>query len=193
MITYLWFKVLSVASHYLFLSFQQLPNTISKKTMHLLRRSTNRSMPRSNASIAFDTEPLWWFHWVWTAYNTPHRAGSTKCRAKPWHWIFGLAVDVEAYSGIPHDFLRLVTMRCKNPFWFCLWSSYSQAKKRCSTSLGFNSYGTQFPCSWIIPISWLAFWNRSLRKLKIPAIEENMARKLTYSIESKFMMETHIR
>ena len=55
-------------------------------------------------------------------------------------WIFGLAVDMEAFLGIPHDFLRLgpsywthisspVTMRCKNPFRFRLWSSCSQAKK----------------------------------------------------------------
>ena len=39
----------------------------------------------SNASIAFDIDPLWWFHSVSTAHKTPHRAGPTKCRALPWH------------------------------------------------------------------------------------------------------------
>ena len=44
LITYLWFKVLSVASHYFVPSFWQLSDTISKKMMRLLRRSTNRSI-----------------------------------------------------------------------------------------------------------------------------------------------------
>ena len=76
-------------------------------------------------------------------------------------WIFDLAVDVEACPCIPHDILRFrlsewthfsspVTMRYKNPFRFCLQSSCSQANKRRSTSLGFNSYGIQFPCFWIL-------------------------------------------
>ena len=43
-ITYLWSKVLSVASHYFFPSFWQLSDTSPKKTMHLLKRSTNRSI-----------------------------------------------------------------------------------------------------------------------------------------------------
>ena len=48
-------------------------------------------------------------------------------------------------------------MPCKNPFRFCNWSSYSQAKKRRSTSLGFKSYGTRFPCFWIIPMALRRF------------------------------------
>ena len=48
-------------------------------------------------------------------------------------------------------------MRCENLFWFCLWSSCSQAKKRRSTSLGFNSYKSQFPCFWIIPMALMRF------------------------------------
>ena len=44
-------------------------------------------------------------------------------------------------------------MRCKIPFRFRLWSSYSQAKKRRSASFGFNSYRTQFPYFWIIPMA----------------------------------------
>ena len=48
-------------------------------------------------------------------------------------------------------------MRCKNSFQFYLWNSCSQATKRCSTSLGFNRYGTQFPCFWIIPMALRRF------------------------------------
>ena len=39
----------------------------------------------------------------------------------------------------------------------CLWSSCSQAKKRRSTSLDSNSYETQFPCFWIIPMALRRF------------------------------------
>ena len=48
-------------------------------------------------------------------------------------------------------------MQCKNPFRFCLWSSWSQAKKCRSTSLGFNSYRTQSFCFWTIPMAWRCF------------------------------------
>ena len=48
-------------------------------------------------------------------------------------------------------------MRCRNSSWFGLWSSCSQGKKRRTTSLGFNYYGTQFPCFWIIPMSLRRF------------------------------------
>ena len=50
-------------------------------------------------------------------------------------------------------------MRCKNPFWSCLWSSCSQVNKRRSTSLDVNSYGTQCSCFCIISIT--------LRRLEI--------------------------
>ena len=43
------------------------------------------SMLGSNASIAFDTDPLWWFYSVTIAHYTPYRAGPTKCRTYPWH------------------------------------------------------------------------------------------------------------
>ena len=39
----------------------------------------------------------------------------------------------------------------KKPFRLCLVSSISYVKNRRSTFLSFNSYGTQFPCFWIIP------------------------------------------
>ena len=39
----------------------------------------------------------------------------------------------------------------QKPFLFCRWSSSSHVTKRHSTSLDFNSYGTQYPCFWIIP------------------------------------------
>ena len=162
-------------------------------------------------------------------------------------------------------------MRCRNPFRLCLSSSCSQANKRRSTSLGFNSYGTQFLCFWIIPMAlrrfemacWVtpndvpifldfdtslaqvmppilrllsstamlvfdvkiivlealkplmtrsftnshkshhkylrafdepqlqisSYWSK---KLKPPANDENLARKLTFSIENNFMMQTQI-
>ena len=35
--------------------------------------------------------------------------------------------------------IRCTTLLCKSPFWFCLWSSCSQAKKCRSVTLGFNS------------------------------------------------------
>ena len=44
-----------------------------------------------------------------------------------------------------------VTIRCKKSFRLCLASSISHVKNRRSTFLGFSSYGTQFPCFWIIP------------------------------------------
>ena len=66
------------------------------------------SMLGLNASIAFDTDRLWLFQSVLTVHNTLRRAGPTKYRAWPWSLgIFGLAVDVEAWPGTPHDFLRL--------------------------------------------------------------------------------------
>ena len=75
-------------------------------------------------------------------------------------WIFGLAVDI-AWPDDPHDFLFFVlswihfsssvTIRCKKFFRLCLASSISHVKNRRSTFLGFSSYGTQFPCFWIIP------------------------------------------
>ena len=74
----------------------------------------------------------------------------------------------KACSGIPHDFLRLglsqwthfsslVTMRCENPFRFCLRSSCLHAKKRRSTCLAFNPYETQFPYFWIILMALMRF------------------------------------
>ena len=45
----------------------------------------------------------------------------------------------------------------KKTFLFCNWSSCSRVKRRRSTSLGFNSYGTQFPSFWIIPNAFKRF------------------------------------
>ena len=39
------------------------------------------SMLCLNASIPFDSDPLWLVHSVSTAHNAPNRAGRTKCRA----------------------------------------------------------------------------------------------------------------
>ena len=51
-------------------------------------------------------------------------------------WIFNFAADVDTLPGLPDDLLNLrlsycihfssaVTIRCKKPFLFCRWSSYS--------------------------------------------------------------------
>ena len=68
----------------------------------------------------------------------------------------GLAVDVEAWLGDPHDFFffelsdpfhyQSVTIRCKKSFRLSLASSISHVKNWRSTFLGFSSYGIQFPC-----------------------------------------------
>ena len=72
--------------------------------------------------------------------------------------MFRLAVDVAAWS--PRFFLLWVIVvnpffvtsaRCKKPFYLCPTSSISQVKNRRSPFLGVSSYGTQFPCFWVIP------------------------------------------
>ena len=132
------------------------------------------SMLGSNASIAFDTDRLWLFQSVLTVHNTLRRASPTKYRAWPWSreyipvnirfgrrrgsmagnspWFSALGIIV-----MNPFFKSPVTMRCRNPFRLCLSSSCSQANKRRSTSLGFNSYGTQFSCFWIIPMTLRRF------------------------------------
>ena len=88
-------------------------------------------------------------------------------------WIFSLAVDVEA---CPSPWFSAFGIIVVDPFFVAggrsqcdvktifdfVWSSCSQTKKRRSTSLGFNSYGTQFPCMWIIPMALrrfeMAYW-----------------------------------
>ena len=74
-------------------------------------------------------------------------------------WIFGLAIDVEAWpvsmissslgyrsgSIFHHQWLY------EKPFRLCLASSISHVKNRRSMFLGFSSYGTQFSYFWIIP------------------------------------------
>ena len=40
---------------------------------------------------------------------------------------------------------------------FCCWSSNSHVTRRRSTSLDFNSYGTQCPCFWIISNAFKCF------------------------------------
>lgn len=77
---------------------------------------------------------------------------------------FGFAEDVEAWLSLPYDFLFFslswihfyspVRIRCKKAFRFGRWSSSSQRKKRRSTSLGFNSYGTQFTYFYIVPYAF---------------------------------------
>ena len=109
----------------------------------------------SNASNAFNTDLLWWFYAVSIPHGTvsgPRHGGMF--RHSPWFSALGI-FEVDPFS-------TPLTMQCKNPFRFCLWSSCSQAKKRHSTSLGFNSYGTQFLCFWIIPMALrhfeIAYW-----------------------------------
>ena len=83
-------------------------------------------------------------------------------------WIFDLALEIDAWLGSPHDFLRFrlsswiyfsspVTIGYKKPFRFCLWSSCSHVKKRRSTSLGLSSCGTQYTCFCTIPIALRRF------------------------------------
>ena len=83
-------------------------------------------------------------------------------------WIFDLAVEDDAWPGLPHYFLRFglsqwihfsspITIRCKKPFRFCLWSSYPHVKKRPLTSLGLSSCGTQYPCFCTMPIALRRF------------------------------------
>ena len=72
-------------------------------------------------------------------------------------WIFGLAVDVEAWSGGPHSsslsyrsgsiFHHQSLYDAKNPFvytWQAAFHMWKIGVQRFSAS-----YGTQFPCFWI--------------------------------------------
>ena len=76
-------------------------------------------------------------------------------------WIFGLATDVDAWAGLPHNLLclglSLVKIQCQRLFLFCCWSSCSHVTRCCLTSLGFNSYGTQCSCFWIISNAFKCF------------------------------------
>ena len=81
-------------------------------------------------------------------------------------WIFGFAVDVKSSPGLHHDFfvLRIIAVYISifhHPSWydaknffFCVFEDNSQVILRLSMSLGFNSYGNQFPCFWIIPMTF---------------------------------------
>ena len=77
-------------------------------------------------------------------------------------WIFGFTADVDAWLGLLYDLLRRgltlcvyfsspVTIRCKKSFLYCRWSSCLHVTRCRSTSLSFNSYGTQGLYFWIIP------------------------------------------
>ena len=83
-------------------------------------------------------------------------------------WIFGFAADIDAMLDLLHDLLLLelrscihfsspLTIRCENPFFFGRWSSFSLVTRYRSMTLGFNTYGTQCPCFWIIPNAFKRF------------------------------------
>lgn len=80
---------------------------------------------------------LSWYSLVATQYKTSS-------------WSHQNNLKVLDYRNGP-DFSGLVTIQCKNPFLFCLWSSCSQVNLPLSTSFFFNSFGTQFPCFWMKP------------------------------------------
>ena len=64
----------------------------------------------SNASIAFDTDRLFTlmlFQTVLIVHNTLCRAGPTNTEHDLGAVNIRLAVDVEAWPGNPHNFLRL--------------------------------------------------------------------------------------
>ena len=124
------------------------------------------SMLGSNASIAFDTDRLWLFQSVLTVHNTLCQAGPTKYRAWPWSHEYSVWPSTWKHGNSPwFSALEIIVM---NPFFVPSHNAMQKSlpslpfkqlfTSKCrSTSLGFNSYGTQFPCFWIIPMALRRF------------------------------------
>ena len=93
-------------------------------------------------------------------------------------------------------------------FLFCRWSSSLHMTKRRSTSLGFNSHGTQCPCFWTIPNTLKRFvtvdsstcnlfpspasvWNRSSSNISSNSLSSNFfgapERSLSSSLKLLFL------
>ena len=240
------------------------------------------SMLGSNTSIAFDTDRLWLFKSVLTVHNTLRRAGPTKYRV--WLWSREYSVWPSTWKHgrefpmifCAWDYRNEPIFRPQSqcdaeiPSVFAFQAASQENKHRSTTSFSFNSYGTQFPCFWIIlmalrrfEMAWVTpndransswFWHESCssnasnsaslktfflpqscrsstskspflkrwnhsrhilsliaassykylrafepqpqissywsKKLKPPANDENLARKLTFSIENNFMIDS---
>lgn len=121
----------------------------------------------------FDIDPTWGFRSLWIVHNKPSWSHQMQ-RKCPEPWIFCFADNVDAWSGLPHDFLCVslsyyndeysivwifiscvqimypffITSRntMQKPLFFCYWNKCLHVKSHLSTSLSINSYGSQFPC-----------------------------------------------
>ena len=118
------------------------------------------SMLDSSASIVIDSDLPWWFCSVSTAYNKLHQADPTKCRAEAWNHRYFRRCWCMAGLTSRFSTLRVIVVyplliashdTMQKNFPFSPLKQLSNMKKRRSTSLAFNSYGTQFSCFWIIP------------------------------------------
>ena len=71
---------------------------------------------------------------------------------------------------VSHDTIK------KKPFFFCRWKSCSHMTRCRSTSLGFNSYGNQFRCFWVIPNAFKHFktvvWSQLLIILQVHLVPD---------------------
>jgi len=83
--------------------------------------------------------------------NAKQKLRTIDIRLYRWCWCMARLISRSSTLRIilVHPFLLPVTIWCEKPFLFCR-SSCLHMRRRRSTSLGFNSYRTQYPCFWII-------------------------------------------
>ena len=98
------------------------------------------------------------------------------------------SVSTFLYSIASHD-----TVQKTFPFLFCRWSSSSHVTKRRLTSLGFNSYGNQCPCFWIIPNTFKRFETVDSSTCNVFPCSANVWDRSSSSISSNYLSSNLFR
>ena len=106
-------------------------------------KSPSNSLVRFEQLIIHQADPTKYTTWVFLNIRLGCRCWSMARSWSPWFPL--LWVIVMDLFFITSDYTMQKTFR------LCLANSISHVKNRRSTFLGFSSYGTQFPCFWIIP------------------------------------------